>query len=174
MRHLALALLLAAPAAAQIDPCIAMNRACAGSACWWEWSYHQVRIRNAVYLEWVPTAYGIALMCMFQGGHRSEPLIDMVNLGTEGRPVGCNESLLMYRHAFWWLDVSPVQGDVLIHNGSGMFDLRARPIGLHWTPGSFPMAIPTDDLQVRSVGFQDWNRKPTYWAVLISPARGYW
>ena len=182
---LPLALLLAAPMAAQIyhDPCVGLNRYSAYGTTWWQWSWYNLHLTNLAHIEFVPYGGGIGLLCMYAGGHRSNagwlPRFGYYPFG--GQLPGCNaprEHVTV--DAIWWQDASPQVGDRLaMCSVTGIADLFARRSGFSLSPMQADgclTGLGQHDLVVVRAGepLSDWYRWPTYWAVLLRPGRGYW
>ena len=167
MKRLALALLLlAAPTPAQFtDPCVSYNRVCSGSVCWWEWTYHQLQLRNTTHIEMVPTARGIGLVCYFTGGPASDLLIAIGQVVNSTLPAGCPDQVVMAIDAYWWLGFS-LQGGLLTRCNSGFVHLRNRQVGFE-VMGGVGMCSPSaygerDDLTLTNYLVPiAWTRKPT-------------
>lgn len=179
MKRLLIAALLAAAPTAQFNPsCVGLSQQTEYGVTFSQLSYYQYHVRFWSHVEFVPTAYGICLMCLFQGGPRSSVESEVVRVAQFHSPLpGCNwyDQVPVYRHAVWWMDAAPMPNESVWQCGRWLRQLSQFPTATLWTPRTIadPLCGP-EDLFVMQDGVQGWTRRPTYWGILIQPARGWW
>lgn len=178
MKRIALSLaLLAGTAAAQFDPCVALQRVTSQGETFWQWNWYGLRITHWSNIELVPVGNGIGLLCVFDGLSPAAGSVPRLDFGPEYRAPYCQSNQGVILRGVWWMDSQP-SGGRLVQCYLTITDLVREPVGFRSMYSLMDRSVGCNtgrqDLVVTN-GYQwQWTRWPSAWAVLVAPERGWW